>query len=405
LRFLHAADLHLDSPLAGLRAREDLPAQHLRHCTRRAFSKLIDLAIEEDVAFLLLAGDVFDADWKSFETGLFFAAEIRRLQRPCFMVRGNHDARSVITKSLPRPDNLHEFPAERAGSVVRHDLRVAIHGRSFAARTATENLAASYPPPAPGLLNIGLLHSSAEDRGEHETYAPCTVGELAARGYDYWALGHIHDRRVLHEAPWIVFPGNLQGRHARETGPKGAVLVHVEHGRIARIEHRALDVLRWARIEVDATGADVLTLQERLRGATEAAIADAHGRPVVARLVFTGATALHARLVTDHDEEAALALDAADAAGGALWIETVRAQTRPARGPDGEAMDALKQAFDAVAADPARRAALLDDLAALRRELPAPVREAAALPRDDTALAALIEEAWAIVLAEAGAAR
>jgi DNA repair protein SbcD/Mre11 len=405
VRFLHAADVHLDSPLQGLAAREDLPAEHIRHCTRRAFSKLIDLCLEEDAAFLILAGDLYDGDWKDLSTGRFLAAELRRLGRPCYLVRGNHDARSVITRSLPMPANLHEFPEERAGTFLLEGARVALHGRSFATRTTTEDLSASYPPPVPGFLNIGVLHSSAEERGEHETYAPCSVQALALAGYDYWALGHIHERRVLSERPWIVFPGNLQGRHARETGAKGASVVTVQGNAIARVEHRPLDVLRWARLEVDATGASAPELTARIEAAARAAVAEAEDRPLFARLVVTGETALHARLTMEPEQAGNEAMNAAGAAGGALWIETVRVATRAPQAAPGEALAALEAAFADAARDPALRARLLEEFRRLRLRLPQPVRAAAALPEEDAGLDALVEQALGLALAEAASAR
>jgi DNA repair protein SbcD/Mre11 len=402
VKFLHAADVHLDSPLQGLASREDLPAEHLRHFTRRAFSRLVDLAIEEDVAFVIIAGDLYDGDWKNLSTGRFLASEIRRLGRPCYLVRGNHDARSVITRSLPPPPNLHEFPDDQAATFRLDGLRVALHGRSFAERTTTQDLSASYPAPVAGFLNIGVLHTSAEDRGEHATYAPCSVHALAQAGYGYWALGHIHARRVLHERPWIVFPGNLQGRHARETGAKGATLVTVAGTDIARVEHRPLDVLRWARLEVDAGGASAPELTARIEAEARAAIAAADGLPVFARLVLSGETALHARLVTEPEQPAA---EAENAAGGVLWIEKVRVATRPPREPAGEALAALGVAMQAAAREPALRAALLEEFRRLRQRLPQPVRAEAALPDSEDALDALIEQAAAVALAEAAAAR
>jgi DNA repair protein SbcD/Mre11 len=404
VKFLHAADVHLDSPLQGLAAREDLPVAELRGATRRAFSALVDCAIAEDVAFLLIAGDLYDGEWRDFSTGLFFAAEMRRLGRPCFVIRGNHDARSEIARELTLPPNVHEFPSRQAASVTRPELGVALHGRSFPARAVPEDLAASYPPPLPGLLNIGLLHTSAEDRGEHETYAPCSVASLALKGYDYWALGHIHQRRVLHERPWIVFPGNLQGRHVREAGAKGASLVTVQDAMITAVEHRTLDVLRWARIGVDVTGADAAALTARLEQAILAAVAQAEGRPLVARVTLSGETALHERLAADQDSLAAECARAAIEAGGTLWIERLAVATRPVAAPR-DSLAPLRAAFAGALEDPALRAALLAHLAELRGRLPGPARLEAGLPADDTALAALAEEAWPIAaeaIAEAG---
>ncbi len=206
-----------------------------RHCTRRAFANLIDLAIAQDVAFIIIAGDLYDGDWRDYSTGLFFAGEMRRLGRPCFLIRGNHDARSVITKSLVPPPNVFEFSSRRTETQVLDELGVALHGRSFPDRAVPEDLSAGYPDPVRGRLNIGILHTSAEDPGEHETYAPCRISGLIAKGYDYWALGthpSAPGTPPRHGHPPIVFPGNIQGRHVRETGAKGCTLVDVQDGQI-----------------------------------------------------------------------------------------------------------------------------------------------------------------------------
>lgn len=399
MKFLHAADIHLDSPLAGLRARAEPLGDELRHCTREAFRAMVDLAIAEEVAFVVIAGDLYDGDWKDFSTGLFFAAQMQRLGRPCFLLRGNHDAASQITRRLKLPPNVREFSSRRAETIVLPELGVALHGQSFPDREVPEDLAALYPDPRPGLLNIGVLHTSADDPGEHATYAPCTVGRLRDKGYDYWALGHIHARRVLHERPWIVFPGNLQGRHARETGPKGCTLVTVEDGRIAAAEHRSLDVLRWAGIEVDATGAGLDALLERLGAAVQAGLAAAEGRPLLARITLAGETPLHAELPDRLDELDAHGVAAAIEAGGRLWIEKLELRTRPPARLAADALEPLRRAFLDALEDREVADALAADLKALREKVPAPVRAEADIPLDALGLARLGEEAWEAVVA------
>lgn len=399
MKFLHAADIHLDSPLAGLQARAAELPEELRHCTRHAFAALVDLAIAEDVAFVIIAGDLYDGDWKDFSTGLFFAAQMKRLGRPCFLLRGNHDAHSVITKRLKLPENVREFSARRAETVIVAELGVALHGQSFPDREVPEDLSAGYPDPLPGLLNIGVLHSSADDPGEHATYAPCTPERLRDKGYDYWALGHIHQRRVLHEHPWIVFPGNLQGRHAKETGAKGCTLVTVEDGRIAAVEHRSLDVLRWLALEVDATEADETDLLDRLSTAVRAAIASAEDRPVLARLTIAGETALHASLPDLLDELAAHCTGAAIEAGGRLWIEKVQLRTRAPARLAADTLEPLRAAFLQALEDRSVADVLRTDLEALRQKVPAPARGAADIPADALGLTRLAEEAWETVVA------
>ncbi|NKC31833.1 metallophosphoesterase family protein [Falsiroseomonas selenitidurans] len=395
MKFLHAADIHLDSPLSGLQSRADLPPDLLRDCTRRAFAAMIDLAIAEEVAFVIIAGDLYDGDWKDFSTGLFVAAQMKRLGRPCFLLRGNHDARSVITRDLALPANVFEFSTRTCQTHEVGGLSVVLHGHSFPNRAVPEDLTPGYPEPRRGWLNIGVLHTSGNDPGEHETYAPCDPGLLRLKGYDYWALGHIHRRQVLAERPWIVFPGNTQGRHIRETGAKGCSLVTVEEGQVVAVEHRAVDNLRWALLEVEA--AEEAPLASRLAEAVGRALAEAEDRPVLARLLLTG-EALPG-LATDAERLAAECRNAAIEAGGTLFIEAVRLRTRPRRGLEAAALDPLRAAFEAGLADPARSAALLADLATLRAKVPAPAREALDLPQDAEGLARLGEEAWALAAA------
>jgi DNA repair exonuclease SbcCD nuclease subunit len=398
MKFLHAADIHLDSPLAGLRVRGDLPDDIIGHCTRRAFSAMIDLALAEDVAFVVIAGDLYDGDWKDFSTGLFFAAEMRRLARPCFLLRGNHDARSIITSKLELPPNVRdrEFSSRTCETFTLPEFGVALHGHSFPNRAVPEDLSVRYPDPMPGCLNIGVLHTSAEDPGEHETYAPCSVAGLALKGYDYWALGHIHQRRVLAERPWIVFPGNLQGRHPKETGAKGCSIVTVEDGQVTEVVHHAVDVLRWAALEVDAAGADETRLIGRIADAVRAAVAEADGRPVLARLTLTGETALHGALLGDTDRLAAECRNAALAADASLWVERVRIRTQPLAHAAPDMLDPLRAAFEAGLDDPVLTTSLLAELAALRHLLPAAGRAGLELPADTDGLRGLAAEAWQI---------
>jgi DNA repair protein SbcD/Mre11 len=396
MKFLHAADIHLDSPLAGLLARADLPESVIRHCTRRAFAAMIDLALEEDVAFVVIAGDLYDGDWKDFSTGLFFAEQMRRLGRPCFLLRGNHDARSLITRHLKLPDNVHEFSSRTCQTFQLNDIGVALHGHSFPNRAVPEDLSAGYRDPIAGMFNIGVLHSSAEDPGEHETYAPCRIASLALKGYDYWALGHIHARRVLSERPWIVFPGNIQGRHPRESGAKGCTLVTVEDGAVTAAEHRAVDVLRWSTLEVDAEAADAVSLTRRIETPVRVAIDCADGRPILARLVLTGLSDLHGALLVDTEHLAAECRNAAIEAGGALWVESVRLHTRPKPQPLADSLAPLRMAFESGLNDPDTVASLLHHLGVLRQKVPAPARRALDLPETADDLRRLADDAWQI---------
>ena len=322
--FLHAADLHLDSPLRGL--DPDAPAERIRGATRRALENMVELASAERVAFVLLAGDLYDGDWKDWRTGEFLVQQLSRLKResiPVFAISGNHDADQVLTRQLPFPGEL--FPSRKPASRTVPGLPVTIHGQSFATRAVTDNLARHYPPPVAGHFNIGLLHTACGSE-EHDNYAPCTPDDLAAREYDYWALGHVHARRVVATAPWIVFPGNLQGRHILEGGSKGATLVTVEQGRVAQAAHHALAVLRWPRLPVDCTGAETKeAVAGRAGVALSAELMAAEDRMLAVRLVLFGECAAHAELAADPDATRHFMRAAAEAVAEReqLWLVDV----------------------------------------------------------------------------------
>ena len=402
--FIHAADIHLDSATAGATRGEHLPAHVTHHCTRRAFNNLVTIARDEDAAFLVIAGDIFDADWRDYSTGLYFAQQMQRLGRPCFIVRGNHDAESVITKKLSLPPNVREFSPRSAHTHLLEDFGVAIHGRSFPNRAVPDDFSDGYPAPVPGKLNIGVLHTSADDAGgRHARYAPCSPGALQAKGYDYWALGHVHERRTLARAPWVVFPGNIQGRHPNETGAKGAMLVRFENGRIVgEPQFRALDVVRWAAVEVALDGAEHAgDLHDRACRSLQRAAEDADGRPVIARVTLTGETALHAELLADPEAAEAECRAAALATGTEIYVDAVRVRTGALSLVEGEALATLRAVFQAALDDPAVATELADDLRALQKLLP-PGAEAGEL----VDLRALASDAWQIVgRALAGAQR
>lgn len=384
MKFVHAADIHLDSPLRGLERYEGAPVQDLRGATRKAFEKLVDLCVEEKTDFLLIAGDLYDGDWHDYNTGLFFSRQMSRLreaQIAVFLIRGNHDAESKITRQLHLPDNVHSFAAREAQTMRLEDLGVALHGRSFATQVMTENLSLSYPAPLDGLLNIGILHTSADGRPGHENYAPCSQNDLAAKGYGYWALGHIHRREVLSAGePWIVFPGNLQGRHIRETGEKGCTVVSISDHHETVIEHRVLDVVRWYQCDVDVSGLNATDdLLARVQPALGRAVRNAGDRLLAVRLTLHGSCEAHRALVTRPDgfiaDVRALGNDL-----GQVWIERVDFNTRAPINLDAIAQQSdplgqLVRFTRTLKTDPARLQELAANFQDLRRKLPAELGE------------------------------
>jgi exonuclease SbcD len=335
---LHTADVHLDSPLAGLPIYDGAPAAELRLATRRAFTNIVDLAINEAVDLVLIAGDLFDGDLRDASAGLFLCTQLGRLRKHDIEVvigYGNHDAESVITRRLPLPQGVQTLPTRKPGTVVFEELGIAVHGQSYSARDVTRDLAAGYPDPINGLLNIGLLHTAVTGREGHSSYAPCSVETLKTRGYGYWALGHVHEFEVLAEDPWIVFPGCPQGRGLRECGEKGVVLIETDGEEVLSVTRRAVDVARWANLTVDVAGCedrdDVLA---RIRDALARTTAEAEGRALACRVTLTGRTSAHRLLDSKPqrltDEVRAVALDAS---AGDLWIEKVRCTTEPEVAP------------------------------------------------------------------------
>ena len=385
MKFVHAADLHVDSPMRGLDRYEGAPVERLRGATRRALENLVALCVEEQAAFLLLAGDVFDGGWKDYSTGLFFAAQMARLREanvPVLLVRGNHDAASSVVRALRLPENVRELSSRRPESVELADAGVVVHGQSFSQRITSEDLAARYPDASPGAFNVGLLHTSVDGREGHEPYAPTTLATLRAKGYDYWALGHVHAREVLSTDPWIVFPGNLQGRHARETGPKGASVVTVEGGRVASVEHRPLDVVRWEVVRVDAApAADALEVVDLARAALASSARDADDRVLAARVVVGGATRANAAIRRDLDRfTSELRAAATDALGGAVWVEKILVETRSTFDvaqvrEEAGAVGHLARRLAAIREDPEELAGLAAVFADLEKKLPAELRE------------------------------
>lgn len=385
MKFVHAADLHIDSPLRGLDRYEGAPVSRLRGATRRALENLVATCIEERAAFLLIAGDVFDGGWKDYSTGLFFGAQMARLREAgiaVVLVRGNHDAQSAITKALRLPDNVHELSAKKPETVELDDAGAAVHGQSFAQRAVTDDLTGRYPDRVPGVFNIGLLHTSLDGREGHEPYAPTTTERMIAKGYDYWALGHVHAREEIARDPFIVFPGNIQGRHARETGPKGASIVTVEDGVVAAIEHRALDVVRWEMVSIDAAAAtDALEIVDLARIALEGRAREIGERTLAARIRIGGRTRANGAIRRDVDRFVnELRAAATDTLGDGVWIEKILVDTQSALDrarvlEEPSAIGHLARRLETIKANPTELAELAGIFADLERKLPVELRE------------------------------
>ncbi|MFG1421799.1 metallophosphoesterase family protein [Roseixanthobacter liquoris] len=397
-RFIHAADIHLDSPLRSLALRDPDLAALIGTATRRAFVGIIDLCLAEQVDALVLAGDLYDGDQTSMKTARFLGEQMQRLDAAgieVFIVRGNHDALSKITKELAFPDRVRVFtsraealPAARAAGGVP----VMIHGLSFAQPHAPESLLAKYRPPVEGAVNIGILHTSLAGAPGHDPYAPCSLADLQASGFRYWALGHVHRRAVVEGPCAVVMPGMPQGRDINEAGAKSVTLVTIADDLSIHMEARATSIAQFARVPVDATGIeDWRDLVAAVARALEQARAEVRAEHLVARVQVTGATPLAWRMRRDLDLLKTEA-DARAAHMGACWIEKLEvACAAPALGTASPA-DPLRELHRLIADEIVRSDAFQADLVAiaeeLRLQLPPECRDA--FGADEAAVQALL---------------
>lgn len=406
--FIHAADIHLDSPLAGLSRKDEAFSELVRGATRRAFSNVVDLAIAEEARFVVIAGDLYDGTWKDQATGQFAIRELARLTRAgirAVVLFGNHDAESRVSRHFTPPEGVFLLSNRQCETVRFDDLGVAIHGRSYREAATTENIAATYCPPERGMFNIAALHTALDGHDGHANYAPCSLGELQATGHDYWALGHVHEPAIRSEHPHIVFPGNTQGRNVRETGAKGAMLVRVADGAVRSVEHRACDEARWAQVAADVRGAgDYAEALGEIRRLLASSVREADGRPLAARVTVMADGAVGRRMRADPAWAEGEVRATAAGVSGDLWIEKVRLATDDAvpMGLPPELVQLLEEALN----DPDCARAVAAATAPLVAKLPADVGDADIAPLVTAARAgdsaALLGAARAAVAARLG---
>ncbi|WP_349433882.1 exonuclease SbcCD subunit D [Pararhizobium sp. A13] len=333
-RFVHTADLHLDSPLRSLALKNPELAELLRGATRTALARIVDLCLAENVDALLIAGDLYDGSQTSMNTALYLASELRRLEAAgirVFLIRGNHDSQSTIKKELTLPSNVHLFSGRVKpilAKTLENGREVYIHGVGFDNPHAPESLLSSFQGPVADAVNIGMLHTSLAGAPGHDPYAPCSVAALARHGFDYWALGHVHLRQVHSETPLIVMPGMPQGRDINEAGPKTVTLVTV--GDDGRFAHRQREIGQavFERVFVDLGGAQdwrqmLETVGEVLSSLRSRSMAD----HLILRLSLTGSTPLAWKLRRDPDF---LLAELSNLAAGltCCWIEKIDIECR-----------------------------------------------------------------------------
>ncbi len=337
-RFLHAADIHLDSPFRGLTVDDPSICERIRRSTFDAFDNLVTLAIDRHVDFVVIAGDVYDGADRSIRAQLHFRAGLARLTEanvPTFIAHGNHDPLDSRISTIAWPDRVRVFSGDEVETVLllqEGEPLAALSGFSFPTRQVVENVIAGFRRSSDSLFHVGVLHCNVGANPEHDPYAPCSVADLVATGIDYWALGHVHTRQVLHTSPHVVYPGNVQGRHIKELGPRGCMLVEVDEAGAVKTTFEPLDAVRWARLEVAID--DVTTIDEverRLHVAIDGASGKADKRPLLCRATITGRSTLHRELA--HEAAAGDLLERARDTfadrSPFVWVEAVEIACRP----------------------------------------------------------------------------
>lgn len=348
-RFIHTADIHLDSPLKSLALRNRDLADLIGGATRQVFSDIVDLCVGERVDALIIAGDLYDGDQTSMKTARFLASELNRLATAgirTFIIRGNHDALSRISRELVLPDLVKLFSGRGEHVVIEREQGekpVVIHGLSFANPTAPESLLPKYGRAHPDAINIGIMHTSLGGAPGHDPYAPCSPAELEATGYDYWALGHIHKRSVVTGSATIVMPGMPQGRDINEDGPKSVTLVSIADDGQVSLEEKPTALAEFARVTIDASGLSEWSDLAHVLADTLKPVRSASNAPhLVARLALSGETPLAWRMRRDAELLLAEAEERAAQLGN-IWIEKLDIACIPPVTPQASAADPLTE--------------------------------------------------------------
>ena len=338
-RFVHTADLHLDSPLRSLAMRDEELAGTVATASREAFSAIVQRCLDERVDALMIAGDLFDSAQNSVKTALFLCSELKLLSDAgieTFIVRGNHDARTAFGRGVDLPEGVHVFDGHGRAQASGSNERVHVHGVSFRDAHAPESLLPKYARPDADGVHIGLMHTSLAGAEGHDPYAPCSLADLTDHGFHYWGLGHVHGRTVHHDSgrAAVVMPGMPQGRDVGEAGEKSATLVAIEDDGTVTLDQFPTALAEFARVEVHLD--PTMGWRDAL-AAAEKALIEASARTsacrLVARLRITGETPHAWHLTRDAHEFAEqvteeLRRDDPNAQSG-IYVEKVEMRVAP----------------------------------------------------------------------------
>jgi exonuclease SbcD len=388
IKILHTADLHLDSPLASLAMRDPALRRRVGTATRQALERMVSFCIEEGVAALLICGDLYDGSVRSMKTAAFLARQMERLNEhgiAVFYIKGNHDAENPVTGEMQLPANVHVFGA-RGGKAQLGDTDIWIHGVSFREAQAPRSLVPDFTAPVSGAVNIAMLHTSLAGAAGHDVYAPCSVSELTAAGFDYWALGHVHKRQVHSAKPWVVMPGTPQGRDIGEDGRKSATLLTIE-GQAIDISEVATSRVEFRRSDCDISGHDDDSAVERCIGEhLRKELSGIEAGFAIFRLRLTGTSAIGWQLRRDIDRwRETASLMVADGERG--FIESLGLELREGASPTGLADTELQAIMAEIAQEEGFRQQAREEVQRMLETLPRERRTA--LAADEAAVDAL----------------
>ncbi|MBD0865372.1 MAG: DNA repair exonuclease [Rhodobacteraceae bacterium] len=389
IRILHTADVHLDSPLRSLALRDPELRDRIQTASRVAFSRIVDSALDEDAAALLISGDLFDRAVRSAQTAAFLTVQLERLRDDgirVFYIKGNHDADNPLTGELSLPENVHIFDG-RGGKIQLAD-NVWIHGVSFANRHAPASLLPKFQAPVAGAVNIAMLHTSLASPEGHDPYAPCAIGDLTAAGFDYWALGHVHRRQVHSSMPWVIMPGTPQGRDIGEPGPKSATLLTI--GETICTKEIPTSVVEFLRMRIDVSDVEDddalrVLLRQKLRDKAQSLVSAS----AVIRLELTGRTPRCWQMLRDQDFWTEIASEYARETG-TLWLDKVIFNLSDSTAPGHSATDELAEIMRSIREDAHFTRTCRTEIEDILNELPQNRREE--LVPDETAMDRLVQD-------------
>ncbi len=332
-RFIHCADLHLDTPFIGITADNPEISGTIRESTFEAFSSVVRLSIETGAEFLLLAGDIFDNGRQTVRAVMRFRDMLQELSDSgirTFMVHGNHDPAGTAFSAISWPESVHIFPGSGPQCVnfsAKDGSSISVTGQSHETASVKKNLAAEFPRRPDTEFRIALLHALAGKGSVHAPYAPCTVSQLKQHGFDYWALGHVHNFKILATHPHVVYPGCIQGRSFRETGPRGCVCVNVQDGEVMDTEFHPVDSVRWEQADIPINGFNTVdALEQAILDKIESLSVDTEGRPLICRLALTGRGALYRTLYRDstRDELVERLREGLSGTNPFIWLQAIK---------------------------------------------------------------------------------